>query len=294
MHILSIAIADIVFELRLDRPPASFYWDRAYRDFFCHEEPDITVTTHLSNRRLTPPRRDSRIFESDTCWDVYKNNGGLTFVVRGSLPNQEPYCVAELHGKLRSADIYYRLCDAGASPLNPAPHPLAYPLFHLMMISALNHSEGILVHACAVADSGRGILFVGSSGAGKTTLARLWEGRATVLNDERIALRWRDDEWRVYGTPWHGEFEKFTSLGAPLAAIFFLKGHGENAVSGLRPAVAAAKFVSHCLMPLWDEEAVGSSLDTLRKLVKDVPCYELTCTPESNVVDFLRCVIKQG
>jgi hypothetical protein len=79
-------------------------------------------------------------------------------------------------------------------------------------------------------------------------------------------------------------------MGVPLAAIFFLKGSGANAVTGVRPAIAAAQFASHCLMPLWDQDAMGRSLDTLAGLVADVPCYELTFNPDASVVDFLRCV----
>jgi hypothetical protein len=248
------------------------------------------VVAHFSHLPAVYACGDRRVFRSDSCWDAYKGERGPVFVVRGSIPNQDPYCVAELDRDLKRADVYYRPCYAGASPDNPVPNPLAYPLLHLMMVSLLPHSGGTLIHASGIVDRGRGLLFTGSSGTGKTTLARLWDGRGTVLNDERIALRHRDDRWRIYGTPWNGEYERFTAMGAPLDAIFLLEGRGDNSVRSLRPAVAVAQLASHCLLPMWDKEALTHTLEILTGLVADVPCYQLTCRPEPNVVDFLRCV----
>ena len=70
--------------------------------------------------------------------------------------------------------------------------PLEYPLDELLLQGLLARGRGAEIHACGIADgSGRGLLFVGQSGAGKTTMARLWEGERgiTVLSDDRIILR---------------------------------------------------------------------------------------------------------
>ena len=68
-------------------------------------------------------------------------------------------------------------------------YPLQYPLEDLLFRSLLADRSALIVHACGVAWQGKGYLFVGSSGVGKSTTARLWNAAgASVLNDDRIAL----------------------------------------------------------------------------------------------------------
>ena len=70
---------------------------------------------------------------------------------------------------------------------------------------------------------GRGHLFVGQSGAGKSTMARFWAGRegVRILSDDRIILRQIRGEIWMYGTPWHGEARHALPEKARLAGYIF-------------------------------------------------------------------------
>ena len=57
----------------------------------------------------------------------------------------------------------------------PSVDPLEYPLDELLVISLLGQGRGVEIHGCGVVDGSSGYLFVGQSGAGKTTIARLWQ-----------------------------------------------------------------------------------------------------------------------
>src|SRR3989449_11671129 len=100
-------------------------------------------------------------------------------------------------------------------------HPLEYPLDELLLIHLLAAGRGVEVHACGVvAPNGQGYLFVGQSGAGKTTMARLWQkaqaGGIRILSDDRIILRKSNGTVWMYGTPWHGEAAMACAARAPL------------------------------------------------------------------------------
>src|SRR6185369_1809430 len=57
-------------------------------------------------------------------------------------------------------------------PNRPVP-PLECPLDEVLITNLLARGRGVEVHACGVRDAdGRGYLFLGESGAGKTTTAR--------------------------------------------------------------------------------------------------------------------------
>src|SRR5205823_7896354 len=113
------------------------------------------------------------------------------------------------------------------------PQPLDYPLDELLMISLLARGRGVEVHGCGVIDTnGVAYLFPGHSGAGKSTIARLWRDQgATILSDDRLILRLRDGRVWMYGTPWHGEEQFATAASAALSRIYFLQHAPFNASS---------------------------------------------------------------
>ena len=72
------------------------------------------------------------------------------------------------------------------------------------MINLLGDGRGLVVHGCGMFDgSDEAYLFVGQSGAGKTTMARLWhaEPGVLILSDDRVILRSEPDGVWMYGTP---------------------------------------------------------------------------------------------
>ena len=102
------------------------------------------------------------------------------------------------------------------------------------MIHRLSRGEGVEVHAVGISDEqGRGHLFLGHSGAGKSTTARLWIDRpgVRILSDDRIILRVREGRIWMYGTPWHGDAGIASPDCAPLDEIYLLE-HGARTTKG--------------------------------------------------------------
>jgi hypothetical protein len=291
MHTALIKIADIVFGVYCDTPLDTFQLESYYNIFFCNESPEVIINGHyaqIPDVRLT---NENKVFESDTCWDVYKNDGRTIFVLTTPANRASPYCLALFKDNFRYGDVYYQvsLIDKQFNE-DGYPQPLAFPLFHLLMISILSQGYGILLHACAIDDRGQGYLFPGSSTHGKTTIARLWQDDATVLNDERIVLRQHEGNFWIYGTPWHGEFNKVSSQGVPLKKIFFLRKAEINSTDRLIGANAALHLLTHCFLPYWDTDGMNFTLRFCSNITTEIPCYELGFVPDKSIVDFLRCV----
>jgi hypothetical protein len=159
-----------------------------------------------------------------------------------------------------------------AGPLNP----FEYPLDELICTHWLARGNGIELHACGIVDEhGVGRVFVGHSGAGKTTLSGLWRGPCTVLSDDRIIVRLAEGRVWMYGTPWHGEALLSAQGRAPLAGIFFLEKAAQLEVRPVPAATAVARLYACSFVPQYDPLAVAGSLDLLGTLVRQVPCREL-------------------
>jgi hypothetical protein len=168
-------------------------------------------------------------------------------------------------------------------------YPLAYPLEDLLFRHLLADRRAVLVHACGVAWEGRGFLFVGASGAGKSTTARLWSAAgATILNDDRIVLEAAGDRVLIHPTPWSGDMPEVGGGPTPLAGLFFLRQGAPIVFEPVRPAAAVGLLYAKSFPPLWDRERTGKALETLEAACRHVPCGWLTVPPDSRAVAWVQ------
>jgi hypothetical protein len=176
-------------------------------------------------------------------------------------------------------------------PQDRSVYPLEYPLDELLMIHLLSGGKGVQVHACAVIDSlGNGLLFAGQSGAGKTTLAKLWrqEGEVVILNDDRIILRHTGGTLWMYGTPWHGEAGFAHPARVPLRRIYFLRHGQKNEIVSLQPAEAVGRLFAHSFPPFYSLAGLDFTLGFFEEVVTAVPCDDLRFLPDQRVIEFIR------
>ena len=79
------------------------------------------------------------------------------------------------------------------------------------------------MHASVIVKDGYGQLFLGHSGTGKSTHARLWQETypdAWLLNDDNPVVRvMPEGEVRVYGSPWSGKTPCYKQAFAPVRGI---------------------------------------------------------------------------
>lgn len=231
------------------------------------------------------------VFETGLGWRLYRTDRNWIVYVRS--PKQDPYQLGIFSADYHTGDIY--LNPQGMAS-GQAPFPLAYPLGKVFMINLLSRGHGVLMHACGVNDGGKGLLFVGTSTAGKTTTARLWAGRegVSLLGDDNIIVGERDGRFWMYGTPWPGEGGVFSPEAVPLERVFVLRHAPENRAVPLRPIDAASRLLVRSFPTFWDAEGMAYTTDLLGRLAQAVPCYELGFRPEPDAVDYVRGLGEAG
>ena len=163
----------------------------------------------------------------------------------------------------------------------------------LIVRTRLVFSRGLVFHASGIDDGGRGVLFIGQSGAGKSTQAALWSSvpGVVVMNDDRVAVRIGDAELFCFGIPWGGTLEIARNHKAPVAAIMLLEKADENSISGLPKEAAFPLLVARAFLPYWEAPLLERSLDVLNEIVARVPVYSLRCRPEPGVIPLVRSVL---
>jgi hypothetical protein len=227
------------------------------------------------------------LFDSGGTWRLHRHKRGLLFQVFSSTLPGIPYKTALLDPDFSRALVtLHRPFFAGEPTINP----LEYPLDELLVITLLGRGHGIEIHGCGVIDGETGWLFAGSSGAGKTTTARLWldERGPVILSDDRIVLRADADGVWMYGTPWHGDEPLASPRRARLDGIFFLRHHDRHVLTAVTPADAVARLFAASFPPFHDAGALDFTLGFLDRVARTVPCAELGFTPDRGAIDAVR------
>ncbi|HVG35256.1 MAG TPA: hypothetical protein VM911_19470 [Pyrinomonadaceae bacterium] len=285
---IHLSIADIKIALKSTDPRMTLGVTGAANRFLTEEAAsDATLSAAwalLEDKDLGQP-----LFDSGSLWKLYRGaDDGFTLRFATPYLGERPYKLARFNHDFTEGEVLLH------RPFFAAEHeafPLEYPLDELWLLNLLARGRGVELHCSGVKDErGRGLLFVGQSGAGKTTMSRLWEKErgVEILSDDRIVLRRREDgQYFMYGTPWHGEAELSSPESAPLSAIFFLR-HGErNHLRDLNRAEASARLFSCSFPTYYDAAGLDFTLQFFEALTGAVPCRELSFVPEREALDLL-------
>lgn len=165
------------------------------------------------------------------------------------------------------------------------------PSDQLLLAQALSLREGCYFHASGVIYQGSGFLFMGHSGAGKSTLTRILQGESEVLCDDRIILRKKKNEFKIYGTWSHGDIPLVSPASAPLKAILFLEKSPDNRlveITDTRKVIS--KLLSFLIKPLTTEDWWQKNLLLIEKIVQQIPCYYLYFDKSDSVRKIIKNV----
>jgi hypothetical protein len=280
-------VAGLVFSILSAQDRSNIQFDEIYRGFLSTGQPAIPIYARYGDLpRFSLGGRD-RIFDSEADWRLYHVEGRYAIVLGESDADTLPDCIVLFDDEVSQVEVY-------SEPMRLPGGLLADPLqrspAQVLMVHLLARGRGLMMHACGIDDSGRGYLFAGNSTHGKTTMARLWKDQATILNDDRIVLRWREGRFWMYGTPWHGEYAGISAGGVPLEKVFFLRHAGDNQARRVEGVTASLMLLTRCFPPFWDADGMSFTLDFVAQLVEAVPCYELGFLPDRSAVDYVRCV----
>ncbi len=156
----------------------------------------------------------------------------------------------------------------------------------LMILYALaTAGEGVvLFHSAVVCKDGKGYMFLGRSGTGKSTHARLWlkyvEGTELMNDDNPVVRVTEGGEATVYGSPWSGKTPCYRNVSAPLGGIVLLSQAPRNRIRRLEGVSAYAAVVPSISGKRWDAAVADGLHATENALAMRVPVWHLECLPD--------------
>lgn len=267
--------------------------DPAYQPFFAQQAPgkeaihleiSLELTASLLSGRLM------KIFDSGQSWVMFRDNG--KYVIALHLPqDKQPLWVAKMSRDLASVTVH-----CGEKSIRRkngqviVSNPIHYPLDQILLMYTLAKRRGMLLHAAGADINGRGLVFPGRSGAGKSSISRQLAVRkeTTIFSDDRIVIRKIDAGFKFFGTPWPGDAGKALNRGDWLSAMFFLHHGVTDRIRPISPGEAFKKLMPVTSIPWYDKEILPEILRNCEALVSSVPAYDLYFKPTVEVVDVLE------
>ena len=168
----------------------------------------------------------------------------------------------------------------------------------LMMIYAFNTacSDTILMHASVIKKDGKGYLFQGKSGTGKSTHSGLWLKHipgCELLNDDNPVVHFNREtgEATVYGSPWSGKTPCYKQLKAPVGALVSLVQAKHNKIRKLDNVKGFVSIFSSVSTLMCHGESYQSILSTMLRLAELVPVYELENLPDDDAAKLCKSTV---
>lgn len=259
---------------------------------------NIVIRHQFSLPSLDPAKLGVEVYRQPP-WAIYRKGGAWIYV--GISPGGRggpPHRVAVFDRDHRRGRIYspdeenFRKGGVHALTL--------FPTDQILLSRVLAHHNGCFLHSSGAILNGQGLLFVGHSGAGKSTMVKLLQASARVaagrgggaeaeiLCDDRNIVRRYADGFRVFGSWSHGEVPAVSTGSAPLRAVLFLEQASENRALPMQDRRDITRRLLACLIkPLQTADWWDQMMLLLQAMARQVPCYRLRFDRSGQVVTLL-------
>lgn len=223
-------------------------------------------------------REGMRISRSPEFWSVWKD-GNINFIkVSHTEDAKHKSSVLKFSLDSREWDLWIEGSGNSADPLE-------YPLDGLILYYLTVINGDILLHASGVNYKGKGYIFSGVSGNGKTTMAMIWDkAGAKVIHDDRLAIRADGENFKLYNTPVYDNDEpRFSRLNS-----IYIIDHGKvNRSVQVAGASAISLIMANCIQHNWDPLIIAGLLRTVSGLCSTIPVYELEFVPDESIIEYI-------
>lgn len=251
------------------------------------DNPDVILQHHFEYPRADLTIGLEKIHERMP-WAIYRGEDRWVYIgITHGRDKENPYLMATFNDDHSRGTIYHQNPDVFlAGGLNTLSGMASD---QLLFAQFLAHHRGCYLHSSGVVMGGRGMLFVGRSGAGKSTMAMLIGEQAELLCDDRNILRRQEDGFWIYGTWSHGELPIVSASCASHPEIFFLEQAAESSIVRLTDTHAIVpQLLASLVRPVETADWWERMLALVEDVACEVPCYCLSFNLSGGIVPMLQ------
>ena len=134
-----------------------------------------------------------------------------------------------------------------------------------------------VLHSACVEIDGIAYAFTGPSGIGKSTRAEIWRKLlgAEWISGDRPAINAQTGI--VYGVPWDGKEAIYRNYHCPLKAILKVNRSDNTRIQEMNEKEKTQLLCEQTVVPLWNPMLAAQAMCSIKKLIKNVPIFEVFC-----------------
>lgn len=284
-------VAGHTFSLCLPEDNAT-KWLPSFTPFVADDNNDLLFSLTVDNN-FYPTERGATIGQFDcggADFGVYRlSDGGYQFLIS---PPGGNYC-----GLLQTDSEFH----TGIVALRGSDWAQAFAVNNSLMLLyafAAADKNTLLFHASVIGHQGKGYLFLGKSGTGKSTHSSLWLKHipgSELMNDDNPVVVASPKGGIVYGSPWSGKTPCYRNVSAPIGAFVRIRQEKQNTIMPDNTLQAFASLLPSVSSMKWDDRVYDGICDALSLLIEHVPCYTLGCLPDEGAAELCHdTVTKQA
>jgi len=288
-HTRYYQVAGITVRLTADAPITDQTFDPKFKQFQVDRPgaDTISIRHHFSLPDLTNAKLGREVYHQAP-WAIYRQENAWLYL--GISPDESDrmlHQVAIFSEDYSCAHIYNP--DDTVFRRGVLQSLTMFPTDQIWLARILADRQACFLHSSGVILHGRGLLFVGHSEAGKSTIVKLVEQRGEILCDDRNIVRRWPHGFRIHGTWSHGEVPVVSAASAPLRAILFLEKAGHNHLIPIDDRKEIVHRLLPCIIkPLVTADWWDKTLDVAERIAAEVPAYRLQFDRSGRVVDVLE------
>lgn len=140
--------------------------------------------------------------------------------------------------------------------------------------------DAMFIHSAVVELDNDGYMFLGNSGAGKSTHVGEWvkafNKKAHIINEDKPVIRFFDDGIYAYGNPWSGTENRYQNRRVKLKAMCFLEQSNENTIVSLDKKETLNKMLDQTVIPKAPFRKI-KFYEMMDRLLNEKKVYLLKC-----------------
>jgi hypothetical protein len=280
--LLGLNIAELAIWLDVQKSAINFPLPECHRQF-ASERPQ-TSGLYLAILNGTPGIKEDYlpIHTSSETWQLWQDSSGRYVFVLPDIAPPKRHIIVDPDFKTGVVIGEF----FGFSDLDSIPYPLSNIEIKIF-INWLAGFGDIVLHAVGIRMNEKGYCFLGTSGSGKSTLAAALTQipGVEILGEDNIVLRYQNNQFYIYGTPWHLNSMMCSPNKVRLEKILFLDRTIEPGIEPCDPVQGITRILQTAFIPYYRHETLPGILQKLSLLSTEVPFelahYQLGSDPGS-------------